>query len=555
MPSLTRLSSKCLDEGWNFAKCLDILAVGAGRVDLFAGRTYIPRRNPVKRRFEVFACACVLLAWASLSCKSEPGASSGDWPTAQPETQGFDSDTLAAAVERIDQENLPVDSVLVARNGVLILNAYFYPYLGDRAHDVASVTKSVTSTLVGIAIDQGILALDQNVMASFSELIPEPPADGRTNIELLHLLTMTSGLDCGLSPGEPELFEMRATDHWVQYALELPMASAPGTAFAYCSPGSHVLSAMVGDAAGTSALDFAWDQLFGPLGIEDVTWPVDPQGVNHGWGDLQLHPRAMAKIGQLFLNGGTWNGSQVVSKDWVEQATQSFVLAEADGTGYGYQWWVLAGDLEGLYEARGRGGQGIIVWPEKNVVAVFTGRGVDVRGPVALELAAALHSDMPLAPNPDGVARLARALRSAAEPPAAEPASPLPLIASEVSGTVYRLDANPFDVKCISFRFDSPEDVSFELTVPEGAFDLPIGMDGVPRFTENGPTGAPVGALGEWTEPTVLVVDYDEVTGPNHLRIVGRFAEGAQSVVLEFTDPGEYFPPQTVPASAVATCN
>ncbi|TFH26502.1 MAG: class C beta-lactamase-related serine hydrolase, partial [Myxococcales bacterium] len=410
---------------------------------------------PVKARFEVLACACVLLAWASSSCKSEPGASSGDWPTAQPETQGFDSDTLAAAVERIGQENLPVDSVLIVRNGVLILDAYFYPYLGDHAHDVASVTKSVTSTLVGIAIDQGILALDQNVMASFPELIPEPPADGRTDIEIQHLLTMTSGLACGQSPEEPELFEMRASDHWVQYALELPMASSPGTAFAYCSPGSHVLSAMVGDAAGMSALDFAWERLFGPLGIEDAKWPADPQGVNHGWGDLQLHPRAMAKIGQVFLDGGTWNGTQIVSKEWVEQATQSFVLAGADGTGYGYQWWILAGDFEGLYEARGRGGQGIIVWPEKDVVAVFTGRGVDVRGEIALELAAALHSDVPLPPNPEGVARLESALFGATEAPAPTPVPPLPPIASEVSGKVYRLDANQFDVKCLSFHFDS----------------------------------------------------------------------------------------------------
>jgi CubicO group peptidase (beta-lactamase class C family) len=506
-------------------------------------------------QFRGLVGVCILLAGACASCTSEPAAPSGGWPTADPETQGFDSDTLAAAVERIDREDLPVDSILVVRNGVLILDSYFYPYLGDRAHDVASVTKSVTSTLVGIAIDQGILTLDQNVMASFPELVPEPPADGRTDIEVQHLLAMTSGFACGLSPGEPELFEMRATDHWVQYALELPMASTPGTAFAYCSPGSHVLSAMVADAAGTSALDFAWDHLFGALGIEDAKWPADPQGVNHGWGDLQLRPRAMAKIGQLFLDGGAWDGRQVVSKEWVEQATQSYVVAEADGTGYGYQWWILAGDFEGLYEARGRGGQGIIVWPEKDVVAVFTGRGVDVRGEVALELATALHSDMPLPPNPEGVARLETALRSATEPPAPTPIPPLPPIAAEVSGKVYRLDANQFDVKCISFRFDSAADVSFELSVTEGTFDLPIGMDGVPRFVESGPTGAPVGAIGEWTDPTLFAVDYDEVTGPNHLRIEGRFAGDAQSVVLEFTDPGEYFPPQNVPASAVASCN
>ena len=510
---------------------------------------------PRNWRFATPAYACVILAWACSGCGSQPAGPAEGWPISTPEAQGFDSATLAGVVEQVDQQDLPVDSIQVVRNGVLILDAYFYPYLGDRTHDVASVTKSVTSTLVGIAIDRDLLALDQNMVASFPDLVPAPPSDGKADIEVHHLLTMTSGLACGQSPGEPELFEMQQSDHYVQYALALPMAVTPGTAFSYCSPGSHVLFAMIGEAVGTSTLDFAWDTLFGPLGIEDAKWPSDPQGVNHGWGDLQLHPRDMAKIGQLFLDDGAWNGTQIVSKDWVQEATRSSVLAEADGTGYGYQWWVLAGDFQGLYEARGRGGQGIIVWPDKDVVAVFTGRGVDVRGDVALLLAAALQSDTQLDPNPAGVAQLKAALGNAIEPPQPKPVPPLPSMATEVSGKVYRLEPNQFDVKCISFRFDSPSDVSFELSVESGTFDLPVGMDGVPRFSESGPTGIPVGVLGEWTEPTLFAMNYDEVSGPNHLQILGSFADGAESVLLEFTDPGEYFPAQTVPASSVANCN
>lgn len=506
-------------------------------------------------RYATLACACAALAWAASGCGSTAAKSEGGWPTSTPEAQGFDSATLAAAVEQIDEQNLPVDSVQIARHGVLILDAYFYPYLGDRGHDVASVTKSVTSTLVGIAIDRELLSLGQNMVATFPGLVPAPPSDGKADIELHHLLTMTSGLACGQSPGEPELFQMQGSDHYVQYAFDLPMAATPGTAFSYCSPGSHVLSAMVSDAAGTSTLEFARDNLFDPLGIEDAEWPADPQGVNHGWGDLRIHPRDMVKIGQLFLDGGAWGGTQVVSKEWVEQATVSSVLAEVDGAGYGYQWWVLAGEFEGLYEARGRGGQGIIVWPDKDVVAVFTGRGVDVRGEVALQLAAALHSDAPLAPNPAGVAQLESAIHEATQPPQPQPVPPLPPIAGEVSGTVYRLEPNQFDVRCIAFRFDSPSEVSFELTVESGAFDLPVGMDGVPRFSESGPTGIPVGVLGEWSEPTVFSMQYDEVGGANHLRIAGRFEGGANPVLLEFTDPGEYFPPQTVPATAAPSCD
>lgn len=457
--------------------------------------------------------------------------------------------------ERIDAQGLPIDSVQVARNGVLILDAYFYPYLGEQKHDIASVTKSVTSTLIGIAVDRGLLTLDQGILASFPELAPAPTLDAKSDIDLRHLLTMTSELDCGRTPGEPELNAMMGSDHYVQYALELPMAVAPGTEWAYCSPGSHLMSAMIAKAAETSTLEFAKENLFDPLGITEVAWPTDPQGVNRGWGDLQLHPRDMARIGQLFVNEGSWNGVQIVSKGWIEQASQSFVLTDDAETGYGYRWWVLAGAFDGVYEARGRSGQAIVVWPDQDLVAVFTGRGLDVRGEVAPLSLAALKSDSELDANPVAFARLGEAIRNATEPPQAEPVPALPPIAAEISGKVYRLDENQFGVRCISLRFDSPSEVWFELTLGGDAFELPVGMDGVPRFSETGPTGIPIGVLGRWVEPTVFAMEYDELGGPNHLRIRGDFGAGGESVDLEFTDPGEYFPLELVHGGSTPSCN
>jgi CubicO group peptidase (beta-lactamase class C family) len=506
-------------------------------------------------RSPLLAFVFIWLCWGSSSCKSESPAPGAEWPSAPPEEQGFDSAALAQVIEQIDEQDLPIDSVQVVRNSVLILDAYFYPYLGDRKHDVASVTKSVTSTLVGIAVDRGLLTLDQGLLASFPELAPPPSSDGKADIDLHDLLTMTSGLDCGLSPGEPELYETLQSDNFVKYALELPMAAPPGTQWAYCSPGSHLMSAMVAKASETSTLDFAKKNLFGPLGITDVIWPADPQGVTFGWGDLQLHPLDMARIGQLFLNEGAWSGAQIVSKDWVEQASKSFILTDDGETGYGYQWWVLAGAFEGVYEARGRSGQAITVWSDKDVVAVFTGRGLDVRGEVAPVLAAALKSDAALDPNPEAFARLTKAIQKAAEPPAPNPIRPLPPMAAEVSGKVYQLAENQFGVSCISLRFDSPSDVWFDLTLGSDAFELPVGMDGVPRFSDTGPRGIPIGALGEWTEDTVFSMHYDEVAGPSHLRIRGDFGASAESVELEFTDPSGYFGLQTVQGSSVASCN
>jgi CubicO group peptidase (beta-lactamase class C family) len=509
---------------------------------------------PKTQRFPVLACVCVMLAWGCSSPKATPAAPGETWPTSPPEEQGFDSDMLAEVVEQIDQEDLPVDSLLVVRNGVLIVDAYFYPYLGDGTHDVQSVTKSVTSTLVGIAVDQGLLTLDQNMVASFPDLDPDP-ANGKADIELRHLLTMTSGLECGRTEGEPELYEMIGSDNYVQYALDLPMAVAPGTAFAYCSPGSHLLSAMLANVTSTNTLDFARDNLFDPLGIKDAEWPEDPQGVNHGWGDLRLHPRDMARIGQLFLNAGDWNGVQVVSKAWVQEATQKLVVVDTEENGYGYQWWVLAGAVEGLYRAFGNGGQAIFVWPAKDVVAVFTGRGVDAVDLVAPALVTALQSDAALDPNPEAYARLSAAIRDATDPPVAKPVPLLPPMATEVSGKVYRLEPNQLEVQCISLRFDSPSEVWLELTLDSGVFNLPVGMDGVPRFSESGPTGIPIGVLGEWTEPTIFGMAYDEVGGPNHRRIRGDFAGGPERVELEFSDPGGYEPTQTIPAVSVTACN
>jgi CubicO group peptidase (beta-lactamase class C family) len=471
--------------------------------------------------FLVLASACAILASGCSSSETAAPAPGKTWPTAPPEEQGFNSDLLAQVIEQINQQELPVDSLQVARNGVLILDAYFYPYLGEQPHDVASVTKSVTSTLIGIAVDRGLLSLDQSMVASFPELVPVPPSDGKADIDVRHLLTMMSGLDCGRSPeeGEPELNLMMQSDHFVKYALELPMAVAPGTEFAYCSPGSHVLSGMLTEETGARALDFARQNLFDPLEIGET---------------------------------------QVVSKAWVREATQKSVIVDTDETGYGYQWWVLGGTFEGLYEALGNGGQAIIVWPDKDVVAVFTGRGVDVIGDVAPLLVAALQSDVALDPNPEAYARMNAAIRDATEPPAAKPVPPLPPMATEVSGKVYRLEPNLLDVQCISLRFDSPSEVRLELTlggVGSGVYDLPVGMDGVPRFSESWPTGIPVGILGEWSEPSVFSMHIDEVAGTKQLRIRGDFGGSAESVELEFADANESFPRQTVQGSSVAGCN
>ncbi len=494
------------------------------------------------------------LSWGCSSCNSSATAPAGAWPSSAPEAQGFDSEELASVIEKIDAEGLPFDSVQIVRNGVLVLDAYFYPYLGEQPHDVASVTKSITSTLVGIAIDRGLLKLEDGMLERFGALGPPPTGDGKETITLEHLLTMSSGMACGFTPGEQELYAMLASENYVEYALSLPMATPPGVLFSYCSPGSHLLSAMLSDVTGQTTLAFAMEHLFAPLGISEVAWPADPQGVNHGWGDLQLHPHDMARVGLLFLNEGKWNDTRVVSRDWVRAATRSSIDAGGSDTGYGYQWWVLRGVMEGVYEARGRGGQAIVIWPARDLVAVFTGRGIDVRGEIAPLLAAALKSDDALPANKEGHARLQDALAKAKEAPEASAVPELPSLAQRISGMTYRIESNQFDVRCVALRFDSAEEVTFTLELGDGAFELPVGMDGVPRFSQSGPTGIPVGVSGAWTAATVFEMAYDEIAGPNHLLIRAEFETDAERLTLLFTDPAGHFAPQLVAGQAAESC-
>jgi CubicO group peptidase (beta-lactamase class C family) len=252
-----------------------------------------------------------------------------------PEDAGFDSVRLADVLLDI-QANVPnVHSVMVLRDGAVALDATFYPYDGTNPHELASVTKSVMTTLIGIAIDQERLTLDQPLVSFFPDREIANPGNGKEKVTVEHLASTMSGLDCTSEPDEPTLDEMRASDDWIQFALDRPMVAEPGTRWEYCSPDFHVLSAILTSATGMTALDFAWEYLFGPLGMREVIWPADPQGYSHGWGDLYLYPHDAAKFGQLWLNGGDWNGLQLVSREWGRRAPKPRIKRNTMGSAGG----------------------------------------------------------------------------------------------------------------------------------------------------------------------------------------------------------------------------
>lgn len=439
-------------------------------------------------------------------------------------------------MDHIRQHNISVHSLLIVRNGYLILDAHFFPFDGRSVHDVASVTKSVTSTLIGAAINEGkIKAAQQPVVGLFPDAIANLD-ERKRRLTIEHLLTMSSGVECQPRENELTLRQMKESSNWTRYMLDLPMADEPGRKFVYCSGGMHLLSAILSRTTGLSAHDFADRSLFKLLGIHEVIWPSDPQGVSYGWGDLHLLPRDMAKIGYLWLNHGTWEGRQILSADWMKEAVRSHVPVGPDG-GYGYGVWVRP--IAQLYEALGRGGQRISIVPTKNLVIVFTGGGFEP-GDIGKYLVGAVTADHPLPENRAGVSRLLRAVEDAALRPARKAVPPPPTMAAKVSGKNYIFKDNPLGLKSIVFNFSAENAAHLKFTFSDKRFTSElvatraVGLDGVARISAAGRFGLPVGIKGFWQDETTFVIDYDEIANINNYRFVFKF--GTNELTVELTE-------------------
>jgi len=469
------------------------------------------------------------------------------WRTSTPEEQGVNSERLTEALAFIEERDINVHSMLIVRNGYLVLDAYFYPFASGLKHDLASVTKSFTSTLIGIAVDKGHIAgVKQPVLALFPERTVANVDAMKRKMTIEDILMMSSGLECHAEPNEITLFQMMGSPDWAQFMLDLPMRDEPGTHFEYCSGGSHLLSVIIHETTGMNEFAFARENLFGPLGISDIGWPTDPQGVdNHGWGDLHLKPHDMAKLGLLYLNGGLWDGRQLLSSEYAAAATSSRVSLpnSTPFDGYGYQWWISS---SGYYAARGRGEQLILVIPARNMVVVLTsGIGSDEDRGNLLEVMTTLvlpaaESNAPLPANPEGMARLEAGIQEAALAPQDDrgPAPPLPDIAAKVSGRNYKLDSNPYGLEGLSVVFPGGEEALLRLTMAaaiagQQQMELPVGLDGRYRISPSGRFDLPVALKGSWTGDTEFVIDFDEIGNINRWQITTAFEGETISVHMQ----------------------
>ena len=288
-------------------------------------------------------------------------------PRSSPETQGVSSAALLAFVEEADQKIPNLHSFMLLRHGRVVADGWWQPYDASTRHELYSLSKSFTSTAVGLAVAEGKLTVDDPVLKFFPGDAPAEPSAHLQAMRVRDLLCMSTGHQT-----EPRLTP--ATQHWVKAFLAHPVPHKPGTHFLYNTAATYMQSAIVQQATGQTVLDYLRPRLFEPLGIDNPTWGASPQGVTLGGYGLSIRTEDIAKFGQLYLQKGTWHGRQLVPAAWVEAAssrqTSNGSNPRSDwDQGYGYQFWRCR---HGAYRGDGAFGQYCIVMPEQDAVVAVT---------------------------------------------------------------------------------------------------------------------------------------------------------------------------------------
>src|SRR3954463_12026968 len=308
-------------------------------------------------------CSLILLSVCA-SLRADP------LPRATPESQGLPTAAVRSFVETANQKINTLHSFMLVRHGKVVAEGWWKPEAADKPHVLHSLSKSFTSTAVGLVIEEGKLSLDDPVLKFFPDEAPAEPSENLRAMRVRDLLTMTGGHDT-----EPP---RTADQPWARSFLAHPVPFKPGTHFLYNTSATYMLSAAVQKATGQTVLDYLKPRLFDPLGIEDPTWETSPQGVSTGGFGLSVRTEDIAKFGQLYLQKGKWNGKQLVPEAWVAAATARQTSNGSNPAsdwdqGYGYQFWR---SRHGAYRGDGAFGQYCIVLPEQDaVIAITSGLG------------------------------------------------------------------------------------------------------------------------------------------------------------------------------------
>jgi CubicO group peptidase (beta-lactamase class C family) len=448
-------------------------------------------------------------------------ASPDPFPQSTPEAQGIPSaavvDTIRAAEARVGG----LDSLILLRHGHQVAAGWWAPYAPTYPHELFSLTKSFTSTAVGLAVTEGRLTVDDPVLDYFPDERPAAVSAHLAALKVRHLLTMTVGHETEPSR---ELMD-RPDGNWVRGILAHPVPLAPGSKFLYNSFASHLLSAIVQQCTGERLVDYLQPRLFDPLGIAPPVWATSLRGVNTGGWGLRLRTEDIARFGQLYLQEGVWQGQRILPAAWVAAATAHQVNnGPSDNPdweqGYGYQFWRCRHDA---YRGDGMFGQYCIVMPEQEAVLAITSGVGDMQAVLDAVWAHLLPAmgPAPLPADPGAAEAMAEALAGLAHPPAAGAAtSP---VAARVAGRTFEMDENGREMASLTFAWGDRDTVT--IRDDRGAHPIVCGHGVWHTHVTNWAPGpaAPIAASGAWTAADTYQVRICQVEGPFRPTLTCRF--------------------------------
>ncbi|MBL8156267.1 MAG: serine hydrolase [Anaerolineae bacterium] len=467
------------------------------------------------------------------------------WQVSTPEAQGMDSAELAGLFETYSQAHFNLDGLVVARHGYIVAEAYAPPFEANMKHHLYSASKSVTGALIGILLKEGYLdSLDTPMLSLFPNRVVQNLDADKQAITVRHLLTMTPGFKCdSYIPGLDVTQEMMASEDWLQYALDMPMLAVPGKEFHYCNGVTHILSAIITEKTGLSALDYAAEKLFKPLGITDYAWTSSPKGISYGFGDLQLTARDLLKFGYLYLHNGEWDGTQVIPADYVKDSLFGSIETGWPDTGYGYQWWYFPSN--GVSLGLGWGGQYLFLDPKTDRIAVVLGGFTESLRvglhayPFVYTMAGLSASDSALPDSSEAQSQLDAVIARIKQP---EPVvvQSIPEMASGVSDQQYTLfgplpvpvagSVLPAVIAGLRADFTSDQQAVLTFTLDNGeSWVMPVGLDGLYQVSDS-PVGL-VGAKGHWETPDKFCVDIKYVGDAKIMRFEMTFMPGAVDIL------------------------
>ncbi len=298
-------------------------------------------------------------------------------PRSAPEAQGVSSASVLQFVDAAESRKLNLHSFMLVRHGVVVAEGWWAPYGPDLRHTLYSLSKSFTSTAIGIAVDEGRLGLDDKVVGHFPQDLPETVSPNLAAMRVKDLLMMGAGhKSCALfGSGIRNIPDC----DWTKLALSRPVEYEPGTKFVYNTGATYLLSAILQKTTGQNVMDYLTPRLFKPLGIDDADWECNPQGISTGGWGLRVRTEDIAKLGQLYLQKGLWRGKRIVSEAWVREATRAQISnagpnaaknAVSDwAQGYGFQFWRCRNDA---FRGDGAFGQYCVVMPQQDAVVAMT---------------------------------------------------------------------------------------------------------------------------------------------------------------------------------------